>query len=114
MGCESVPSRGRSRWSVRRGRRSRHHLAQGGDLERIEMVADRARDEARGDRGAVIMQDRHQPDGAIPQSVTMSERSWAARVCSTTDTKSGAATKPVTLEGDGKRGTRSPVRDLPG
>src|SRR5262249_15565342 len=34
-----------------------------GDLERVEMIADGARDEARGDRGPVVMQDRDQPDG---------------------------------------------------
>src|SRR5215471_21673197 len=58
----TFPWRGRSRLSSRRGRSSRHHLAQGDDLERVEMVADRARNEAGGDWRAVVMQDRHQAD----------------------------------------------------
>src|SRR5256885_4217597 len=58
----SFPWRGRSRQSSRRGGWSRYHLAQGSDLERVEMVADRVRNEARGDRRAVVMQDRHQAD----------------------------------------------------
>src|SRR5258708_35107436 len=58
----TFPWSGRSRVGPRRGRWSRHHLAQGSDLERVEMVADRARNEARGDRRAVVMQDRHQAD----------------------------------------------------
>src|SRR5947208_16325260 len=58
----TFPWRGRSRVSPRGERWSRHHLAQGSDLERVEMVADRVRNEARGDRRAVVMQDRHQAD----------------------------------------------------
>ena len=37
-------------------------LRSGVTLRRIEMLADRARDEARGDRRAVVVQDRHQAD----------------------------------------------------
>src|SRR6266536_3280691 len=39
----------------------RHRLAQRGDLQMVLMVADGVGDEARGDRRAVIVQDRHQP-----------------------------------------------------
>src|SRR2546430_10170249 len=58
----TFPWKGGSRLSLRRGGWSRYHLAQGSDLERVEMVADRVRNEARGDRRAVVMQDRHQAD----------------------------------------------------
>src|SRR5437868_3147038 len=39
----------------------RHRLAQRGDLEMVLVVADGGGDEARSDRRAVIVQDRHQP-----------------------------------------------------
>src|ERR1700722_17267970 len=42
---------------------SRHHLAQRRDFQGIELVADRARDEARRDRRAVIVQHRHEANG---------------------------------------------------
>src|SRR5258708_31193030 len=41
--------------------RSCLYLAERGDLELVLMVANGAGDEAGGDRGAVIMADRHQP-----------------------------------------------------
>src|SRR4030088_1468800 len=41
---------------------SRYDLAQWRYLQRLEMAADRVRDEARGDRCAVIVKDRHQAD----------------------------------------------------
>src|SRR5262245_5937097 len=39
----------------------RTDLAQRRHLERVEVIADGARNEARGDRGTVVVQDRHQP-----------------------------------------------------
>src|SRR6476469_1268537 len=41
---------------------SRYDLAQRRHLQSLEMVADRVRDEARGDRRAVVVKDRHQAD----------------------------------------------------
>src|SRR5436190_24028331 len=55
------PAMTKSSTAVFCSRRLRHRLAQRGDLEVILMVADRACDEACGDRGAVIVHDRHQP-----------------------------------------------------
>src|SRR5262249_2423861 len=49
--------------------------------------------------------------GLMPHSLAMSERSWASRFCSTTNTKSWSATKLVTLEWNGKARTRSRLSD---
>src|SRR5262245_61347189 len=40
---------------------SRHHLAERGHFESFQIVGDLARDESRGDRSAVVVQDRDQP-----------------------------------------------------
>src|SRR5471032_361165 len=45
-----------------KGYPSRLYLAQRGHLELILMISDGAGDETRGDRRAVVVQDRHQPD----------------------------------------------------
>ena len=87
---------------------SRYDLAQRGHLQRLEMVADRVRDEARGDRRAVVVKDRHQAD-RIDAAFVDDERANSRSRFSTTNTKSWSATKLVTLEWNGKARTRRPV-----
>ena len=85
----------------------------GASLQRRN-VGDRLDDEPRGDRRAVVMQDRHQlAPGRCRSSLMISARICASRFCSTTNTFSWSAMKSTTSSANGKPRNRSASRCTP-